>query len=738
MKNLRFLSLFALISLIATACGSDGSDAKVTPPTLNPRVKQIIEVSGKQFIDLNANGTLDPYEDWRLSASERADDLISQMTPEEKAGLMVHGSMSASDGTATGGIYTEDDPGTADKDESSQITQLDNHVRYGMNMLGKTVQIIATHANSVQEYCEGTRLGIPFVLSTNPIHYYGDTPQGFSEWVRPLGFGSTMDSALVENFAKIAAKEFRAVGLRLNLAPMADLATEPRWARINDTFSEDADLAAQMVAAYIRGYQGEALTRDSVACMVKHFPGAGPQEDGYDSHFYFGKDQVYPGDNFAGHLKSFEAAFEAGVASVMPYYSVLKAGSWTYESIIDGNLTEQVGIAYNEDVIKDLLRGKYEFGGLVCTDWLIMEAPDEPGMLRAAYGMEGTTVSERLQKAVRNGIDQFGGYTDPTPFVTAYNEGLLTDADLNGAAKKALVMIFQLGLFENPYVDAAEARYICNTLEHRTAAQDAQYKSVVLLKNENNAVPGDLGDPYGGGPGSSALFLNISEDDDFKWSNYCNDTPTRNYESSLKDTAALQAAVTGADFVFIKIPTPSKADSRLGFFAVMANYPLGSLEYGSDQNNYQYQDPMTVNGGAGDFMQIDDTYYVMTDGATGDGTLGENPTANPQFDNANQVYLDQITDVRAAITASGSSAKIVVIASMARPSCVHEFEDDVDAIIVDWGVSKKTLFDMIYDIVPFTGKLPVGLPASDTAVDAAAEDVAGDGTHATYKYGYGL
>ena len=130
----------------------------------------------------------------------------------------------------------------------------------------------------------------------------------------------TPDSS--REFADIARQEYVAVGIRVALHPLADLATEPRWARAAGTFGEDAELAAQMVAAYIRGFQGESLGPESVACMTKHFPGGGPQRDGEDPHFPYGREQVYPGGNFDYHLIPFEAALEAGTAQVMPYYGM--------------------------------------------------------------------------------------------------------------------------------------------------------------------------------------------------------------------------------------------------------------------------------------------------------------------------------------------------------------------------------------------------------------------------------
>ena len=194
--------------------------------------------------------------------------------------------------------------------------------------------------NRIQKLAERTRLGIPVTISTDPRHAFAKNPAlgmatgGFSQWPEPIGLAATRDPALVEEFADIARQEYLAVGIRAALHPMADLATEPRWARINGTFGEDADLSARMITAYIRGFQGETLGPHSVACMTKHFPGGGPQKDGEDPHFSFGKEQVYPGHNFDYHLIPFEAAFKAGTAAIMPYYGqpiglpIRRGGFW--------------------------------------------------------------------------------------------------------------------------------------------------------------------------------------------------------------------------------------------------------------------------------------------------------------------------------------------------------------------------------------------------------------------------
>jgi beta-glucosidase len=184
------------------------------------------------------------------------------------------------------------------------------------------------------------------------------TAASFSQWCEPLGLAAIGDEKLTQEFADVVRQEYVAVGIRESLHPQIDLATEPRWPRISGTFGEDAALSAKMTKAYILGLQGQKLDSNSVAAMTKHFPGGGPQFEGLDPHFPFQKGQVYPGNNFNYHLIPFEAAFAVHTAAIMPYYGVpMDTGH------------EHVGFSYNKGIITGLLRNKYHFDGVVCTDW---------------------------------------------------------------------------------------------------------------------------------------------------------------------------------------------------------------------------------------------------------------------------------------------------------------------------------------------------------------------------------
>ncbi|MBN2115509.1 MAG: glycoside hydrolase family 3 C-terminal domain-containing protein [Anaerolineales bacterium] len=437
--------------------------------------------AGVTFRDLNKNGRLDPYEDPRRPVEERVEDLLQQMTLEEKAGLMFQTMVGMNpDGTILEKTGMFPLPQTSDM----IARRLMNH----FNLLqGSDPRHMAEWHNHIQKLAEQTRLGIPVTISTDPRHAFSQNPLAslnagsFSQFPEPTGLAAARDVDLVRRFADIARQEYLAVGIRLALHPMADLATEPRWARVNGTFGEDADLSAQMTAAYIRGFQGKTLGKESVACMTKHFPGGGPQMGGEDAHFAYGREQVYPGGNFEYHLKPFEAAFEAGTAQIMPYYGMPV-----------GTPLEEVGFGFNKDVITGLLRGKYGFDGVVCTDWGLLTSMRILGrdvFPARAWGVENLSLAERAQKALEAGVDQFGGEACPEVILQLVRAGKVSEERIDQSVRRLLRDKFILGLFDNPYVDVEAAEKVVGKPEFRQVGELAQRKSIVLLKNENRTLP---------------------------------------------------------------------------------------------------------------------------------------------------------------------------------------------------------------------------------------------------------
>ena len=445
----------------------------------------VLIINGTRYRDLNKNGLLDTYETNTAPIDARINDLLAQMSVEEKVGLMFHSVIPLGKGDAVnqGGDMVSIMFG----DSSTNIAvRKINH----FNLFDSApIRDMARWNNAVQKMAEKTRLGIPITVSTDPRHSLRDFgaatsifTEGFSLWPEPLGLGALDDTDVTEQFGRVANAEYRAIGLRVALHPMADLATEPRWGRIIGTFGEDADVSARQVAAYVKGFQGETINTESVITMTKHFSGGGPQENGDDAHFHYGRNQVYPGNNFDYHLKPFEAAFAAGTGQIMPYYGIPV-----------GQTSEDVAFAFNKDIITTLLREKYGFDGVVCADWSVitpMGAWRRIGLINSrGWGVDHLNVKQKFKKAVDAGIDQFGGEHFPAPLVALVKEGKISEQRIDQSARRILRDKFRLGLFDNPYVDVASAESKTKLPEYVKAGAYAQRASHVLLKNANNVLP---------------------------------------------------------------------------------------------------------------------------------------------------------------------------------------------------------------------------------------------------------
>jgi beta-glucosidase len=435
------------------------------------------------FRDLNKNGRMDIYEDINQPVEARITDLLSQMTVEEKAGMMfINGARVNEDGSI------EDKPAKGMFAFAPNALNLMNKKKLNHFNLWAIPDAgaLAKWYNKMQKYAEdSTRLGIPITIASDPRNHFSNnifamTAHSFSQWCEPLGLAAIGDENFTREFADDARQEYVAVGIRESLHPQVDLATEPRWPRISGTFGEDAQLTSKMATAYILGFQGNKLGSNSVACMTKHFSGGGPQKEGMDPHFPFQKGQVYPGNNFNYHLIPFEAAFKANTAAIMPYYGV---------PINQTN--ENVGFSFNKQIITGLLRNKYHYDGVVCTDWgLITDTKMGDAVWPArAWGVENLSREERVKKIIDAGVDQFGGEDCAEIVVQLIKNGKISQPRIDSSIRRLLRQKFELGLFDNPYVDETKASEIVGKPEFMKAGEISQRRSMTLLKNENKVLP---------------------------------------------------------------------------------------------------------------------------------------------------------------------------------------------------------------------------------------------------------
>lgn len=476
-------------------------------PKLGSRTQRFIEQEGLTFRDLDGDGRLAPYEDWRLSSAERAADLVDRMTPAEKAGLMIIGShypgyseflphARAGELLNPEDVWRDANPITSQAyPEPVLVTSATGtainirHQRFFICRDNLQPTDLAAWTNAVQEVAENSRLGIPVSFASNPRNHVALVAQFgvnesagvFSEWPTELGLAALDDAPLMETFGAEIAREWRAGGLHKLYGYMADVASEPRWSRFNGTFGEDPDLASDYTAAIVRGMQGPTLSETSVATTIKHFPGGGVRLDGHDPHFEWGQTNEYPTENSLAryHLPPFQAAVDAGAASIMPYYAKpvntsaaqLPAEQWAGPE----QQFAEVAFAYDPIFLATILREQMGHRGYVNSDSGIIDA--------MPWGVEEMSKPERFAAAVKAGTDIFSDMADPTELNRAYEQGLLSDADLDRACTRLLIELFDLGLFENPYVDEAAAAGIIGAAEVSALGNRAQRQSLTLLRS---------------------------------------------------------------------------------------------------------------------------------------------------------------------------------------------------------------------------------------------------------------
>ena len=446
----------------------DGEPARRTAP------------DGTRYRDLNRNGVLDPFEDSRQPVAARVDDLLGRLRMREKVGLLFHTVIEVGE---DGGLLER--PGLIAKSATREVVCARHLNHFNVHRLKDARQAATWHNNLQRLAEEQTPHGIPVTVSTDPRHG-AETNAGtmwgtpfFSHWPSGLGFAALADAALVHRFADTVRRDYRAIGIRAALHPTADLATEPRWARQQETFGQDAELASRLVTAYVSGLQGAELGPESVSATTKHFPGGGPQAGGEDAHFPYGADQVYPGGRFEEHLMPFRAAIAAGTAAVMPYYG-RPVGLERH-----GVPIEVVGFGYNRQVLTGLLRDELGYDGVILTDWeLVTDNCVGDRVLPArAWGVEHLDRHGRMEKVLAAGADQFGGEECVEVLLDLVRAGRVDEARIDVSARRLLAAKFRLGLFDDPYVDVDAAADLAGLPEDVEEGHRTQARSTVLLLN---------------------------------------------------------------------------------------------------------------------------------------------------------------------------------------------------------------------------------------------------------------
>lgn len=758
MKKPYFYLTPVALAVALSACNSE----RYQQPVLEARSASVLTDAGYQFKDLNKNGRVDGYEDWRKPVAERVADLISQMTLEEKVGMMLIDTMNAAaygEINATHVDYIEQQkmnrfifrnailtPQELAEMDESQRDPADATIG-GRASAPISPNEAARYMNAVQELSESTRLGIPALFKSNARNHADPNAKpgvnvaagAFSEWPKEAGLAAAAlgdgDMSLIAEFARIMKSEWNAIGLRGMYGYMADLSTEPRWFRVHETFTEDADLASDIMTSLVSNLQGKQVDNQSIVLTMKHFPGGGPQFLGLDPHYLAGQHQTYPSGNFDYHVKPFKAAIDAGVAALMPYYGVVGGGEWSVNDLqsgatttpdgtdlyagtdsgsgIDQSLADMVservkdtvrvpnndysttvgtpagnvGTAFSVGILDNLLRKELGFTGVINSDTGVVNEPNV-GLTdyatiqnNRAWGLQDKSKNELFEIAIKAGTDVFSGFHNNSDILAVVRDGLVSEARIDESLTRLLTVQFELGLFENPYVDATKADSIVGSTEHQAQADIAQRKSIVLLENKSSLLP------LASGSDASALKL---------------------YTLGVNDGVAAQYG-----FSQVTVGDASDVSERPS----AAGHDKAIIRVRVTNNNTG----LLVFGGA----RFDEVDVLDFSGMANSSSWEITPS---------------LQDIQAVMNEVGAQNTILSV-YFRQPFVLDEASGlkDAGAIVATFGSSDEALFDILTGQVSPSGKLPFALANSAQAIIDQASDAPGYADSDTlYPFGYGL
>ena len=663
---------------------------------------KILRIDGYAFKDLNRNGQLDAYEDWRLTPEQRAHNLATQIDIEQIAGLMLYSPhMVVNDSVLSDKIRT---------------CLLNDKMRHILVTKVKNAYTAALWHNNLQALAESQPYGIPTNNSSDPRNYTeadGEFNAGsggdISQWPREVGLAATFDLDIIRRHAEIASIEYRALGITTTLSPQIDLSTDPRWRRFYGTFSEDADLCTDIARIYTDAFQTTPGSKTgwgnlSVNCMAKHWPGGGTGEAGRDAHYCFGQYGVYPGNNFEEHLLPFtEGALKLDGATqqasaIMPYYTISYGIDPSGKNVANG---------FSRYIITDLLREQYGYNGVVCTDWIITgDNPRVETMNGKPWGVEHLSINERHFEAIYAGCDQFGGNDDKMPVLAAYDIWCerfgkeSAEKRFRESAERLLLNFFRVGVFENPYVDPVHTAEIVGCQEFVVEGYYAQLKSIVMLKNHNQSLPLQKG--------AKVYF------------------PKRYYPASIGFFSRHQPSIAHYDWqidtavvkqYFELVDTPEEAD-----FALLYIF--------SPEGNWGYSEEDVRQGGTG-YIPISLQYedYTATDArevSIAGGDMKENFTNRTYLDKSESTYnrydMEQVIQTKQLM----GNKPVIVLMQPARPFIPAEIEPYSDALLLGFGVKDEAYLDILCGKAEPYGLLPMQLPKDMRTVELQMEDVAHD------------
>ena len=700
----------------------------------------ILFEDGYAFKDPEKTGVLVPYADWRLDADTRAKDLAARLSTEEIAGLMIYSPHQMLPGLSVGPFISTYDGKTLEESGKEPFSLTDqqkkmltqDHIRHILIMLISNAEMAAKWNNNLQALAESLPHSIPVNISSDPRHGAGKASAEFksqaadvSKWPEGLGLAATFSEDLCRAYGEAVSREYRALGITTALSPQIDLGSEPRWMRFEDTFGGSPEMVTKFGKIYCDALQTTEGSPDgwgkkSVCAMAKHWPGGGPCEAGRDAHYAFGKYAVYPGDNAAQHMQPFlDGAFRLDgptqkTASVMPYYTV----SWNLDTK-DG---KNVGNSYSHHIISDLLRDKYGYDGVVCTDWGITADPNREidSFGSRCFGTEHLSEAERHLMILENGVDQFGGNSDIRPVLEAYRLGCERHGQawmrfrFEQSAVRLLRNIFRCGLFDNAYLNPEESKRIVGCQEFCEKGFEAQLKSVVMLKNKQLLPLKPHLKVYVPdrrlGPGKTFFRT---------------EAPAQELPGASRETV---------ERYFEWASSPEEADAALVFIEspLSDGYSIKDREQGG--NGYvpvslQYR-PYTAKAARTESIAGGDFRETFTNRSY----AGKTGTARNEYD------LDLVLQMKKAMP----DKPVIVCIRMHNPAVLSELEPFADAILTDFGVQQEALLKIISGESMPQGRLPIQLPKDMETAEKHCEDVPldleayTDSEGNVYDFGFGL
>jgi beta-glucosidase len=718
------------------------------------------------FRDIMGTGELTPASDWRLAPGERAAYLAQHLSMEQIAGL---------------GLFSGHQRFPEDGLTNEQRQWLEeSHLRNVLNAGPADVENTVSWVNEMQAFVETLRTEdtplVPVNFATDPRSTAGaatyNAAGGNSRWPSNLGLAATHDITYMNKFARTVTAEYRALGLTTALSPMVELATEPRWLRVEGTLGEDLDWARELAAAYVAGYQGSYGTdtwgSESVNTIIKHFAGDGSNEGGRGAHTVSGMYEVFPGGNFRDRL----SVFEAGLAS---------AGLMTgYAVSVDGDgepIGESRGVAFDGERM-DILREEWGWDGVVVTDWGVSRSQDDERPGRAWY-MEGMNEAEIMFEAFRVGVDMFGGNNNAEPVLEAvdiwqerYEAGELPiDAEtrFRETGRRVLTMLFQIGLYESPFLVVEESLEIVGSQDKVDAGYAAQLASVVMVRNVDGTIspstPEDWSEmtvyvphsyhlnqpnheyrmiPTWEGPTLTIEILEM----------YFDTVLTDEVELDDDGRVVSQVApdLSDVDLVLVGLHSPNNGNQHSQ--AGLAMHPAtGGEEFENPEDFYWY--PLSLQYAP----YTADGEYVRRQSISGrpcdldSGVIpvlcepGEVRENRSYFGNTSRITNE--ADIHAfnraveAVEATGRDIPIITILQAQNPTIPTEFYEQSDAIIIGFGVSHQALLEVALGIHEPSGRLPITFPADMDAVERQLEDISDtepfvDSQGNAWEFGFGL